>query len=279
MGITNNIINVPLEDITISDHNVRIDDPEPKINELADSIADLGLLQPIIVIETGKKPKYEVVVGQRRYKAHLQLRKRDPGKYYSIKAIVYEGKITDTNLKILSLAENLQRVELNYKDTANAITSLFIALKRAFKTVAKRLGISEATVRDYVRVEESATPKIKRLLDKNIVKKEQAKRVLKAAHGDGTVADKIIDELIKYPVYAQEKAADYGASNPTSTAEEILREAFIPKEEESVLLHLNPRSYSALKKAGKDLSISTEGLALKVLNEWLIDNKYLKRME
>lgn len=109
------------------------------IQELADSINAHGLLQEIVVRpqnDTGTIPKgkYEIVIGECRYRAHKLLKRND--------VCCTVKKLTDEEAFELSLIENIKRNNLSPIEEANAM--LKIATKQ--RDIASRLGISENRV-------------------------------------------------------------------------------------------------------------------------------------
>lgn len=85
---------------------------EPELRELADSIARDGLAQPITVRPVQPRGRYEIVAGERRYRAHVLLQ------LPTIACIVRE--YSDEEASRIMLAENLMRVDLDPIDQANA---------------------------------------------------------------------------------------------------------------------------------------------------------------
>ena len=133
---------LPLDKIKIKE-NVRIQ--YTKVEEMANSIEEKGLLQPITVTETGGG-FYEIVFGHRRYKGYCFLNKRDPGKYTKIEAIVKDKKDFDENkIKECQLIENLQRENLTPAETVEAFKHL---REKGYtnKMIADTLGKSEGFV-------------------------------------------------------------------------------------------------------------------------------------
>jgi ParB/RepB/Spo0J family partition protein len=135
---------LPLDKIKIKE-NVRIQ--YTKVEEMANSIEEKGLLQPITVTETGGG-FYEIVFGHRRYKGYCFLNKRDPGKYTKIEAIVKDKKDFDENkIKECQLIENLQRENLTPAETVEAFKHL---REKGYtnKMIADTLGKSEGFVKN-----------------------------------------------------------------------------------------------------------------------------------
>jgi ParB/RepB/Spo0J family partition protein len=110
---------IPLDDIIISTGQVRVRDVGKEIDELAASIAKVGLLEPIVVCPAEKAGKYEILTGQRRFLAHKQLKKP------TIRATVMSKRVDDATAKALSLTENLVRRDLHSRDLIDACTALY----------------------------------------------------------------------------------------------------------------------------------------------------------
>lgn len=270
MDISKEIYEIDLKDIKISEHNVRLTGKKTGIDELAESIKKYGLLQPVVLRGSHGNPPYELIVGQRRFLAHRALRKN------TIRA-VFSGDLKDVEAKILSLSENMQRVELNHADKAEAITVLYLRYKRDDRRVAQELGLSLRTVRDYIKIEEQATPKAKELLRQRKVKKADVKRVIDAAQGDGEKADRLLEQMPKLSKYERDRAVKHGKSHPEASDDEIIEEAKKPRIEPTVILNLPKELDNALNKASKQLSMGRESIAVKALFEWLEDNGFLRR--
>ncbi len=268
MKISKEIHEVPLKNIKISKLNVRLTDRSAKIDELANSIQKHGLLQPVVLTGTFGNPPYELIVGQRRLLAHQKLNSE------SIRA-VFCGDVSDLELAILSLAENMQRTELNYADKAKAITSLYVQYGRNASRVARELGVSGPTVMEYLKIEELATPKAKEMLKQGRLKKEDAKRVISAAQGDEKKIDKLLDQLPQLTKYEKDRAVSYGKREKAASAEKIIEEGKKPRLERTVILSLSQEMDNALDKAKRQLSMDREAIATYALEKWLKENGFL----
>ncbi len=271
MAISKKIYEIDLKDIKkVSDCNVRLTDKNARINELAESIKKLGLLQPVILRGSSGNPPYELIVGQRRFLAHRKLHKN------TILA-VFSGDLLDVEAKILSLGENIQRIELNHADKAEAITALYLHYKKDDRRVAQELGLPLRTVRDYIKIEEQATPKAKKLLKQRKVKKADVKRVIDAAQGDAGKADRLLDMMPQLSKYEKDRVVNYGKEHPRASADKIIEEGEKRRIEPVVILSLPKEIDNALNKATRKLSMDRESIAVRALSEWLEDNGFLKR--
>ena len=88
---------IALSDLQIGIGQVRLREVSKEIDELADSIRQVGLLEPIVVCETEMPGKYEIVTGQRRFMAHQELQME------SIMAAVLDERVDETTAKVLSV--------------------------------------------------------------------------------------------------------------------------------------------------------------------------------
>ncbi|MEI8011345.1 MAG: ParB/RepB/Spo0J family partition protein [Candidatus Omnitrophota bacterium] len=113
-----------------------------KIDELAASIKEQGLLQPLIVraIDQG----FEVVAGERRLKAARKLG--------LLKVPVIVRNVTDQQALVLALVENLQREELNPIEEAESFRRLVDEFKQTQEDVARLVSKDRATVANLLRL-------------------------------------------------------------------------------------------------------------------------------
>lgn len=125
--------------------NPRLDFDAEELGMLSESIRDKGLLQPIIVRPVGDR--YEVVVGERRYRAARQVGLQ------RIPVIIRD--YSDEEVIELNLIENVQRADLSAVEKGNSIKQLMERHPERFQNkaaVAKAIGISEATVSAWLEL-------------------------------------------------------------------------------------------------------------------------------
>ncbi len=264
---------IPLSDIAIANSiNVRSDLTSPNskenLEELAASIEQNGLLQPIVLRGIYEKPPYDVVVGKRRFLAHQLL------KAQTVKA-VFTGQIDDTEAIILSLSENMLRQEMNHTDIMKAVTGLYEKFGKDERKVQQKTGLSIRTIRSYIAVEAQATTKLKQLLKEQSITLSDAKRAIEAAGGDSEKADILIDEIVQMTKHEKTRMRGYAQANPSATVKEIVKNAVTPKFEERLILSLSFALAKALKKAHEDLGLDKEIIGLDSLATWLKTNDFL----
>lgn len=115
---------------------------EEGIDELADSIREYGVIQPIIV--TKKNNFYEIVAGERRWRASKR------AGLETIPAIVRDDN-TERN-QVISLIENVQREDLNPIEKARGIKMLMEEHGLTQEKVAEKLGKSRSSIANAVRI-------------------------------------------------------------------------------------------------------------------------------
>lgn len=276
MSENNKIYPVPLKDIRDAAKtglNVRRTDRNVGVEDLAKSIKRHGLLQPIILRGEFGKPPYDLIAGHRRLAAHELI----PG----VKTIKATFKPTDyDNFKatVESLIENIQRVELNHADTAEAITSMYRKYGKDDRKVANDLGLSLRTVRDYIKIEELASDYAKDLLRRKKVEKADVKRAIDAAQGNLEKADRLLDAMPDLYGHEKKRAVEYSKDHPKAGADEIIRESKKGRILKTVVLSIVPKIDDALKKAEKKLYMNREEIASQALEEWLITNGFMARV-
>jgi ParB/RepB/Spo0J family partition protein len=265
------IFEIPLSDIRVSDENVRHERADAELDDLAESIKKHGLLQPVVLRgNRTDRPPYELIVGQRRYKAHQKLKKR------TIRA-VFVGSMDDTQAMLRSLAENMHRVELTYEDAANAVTHLYRHFERDEAKVASETGMSLRRVRQYIYIEERASEETRQKLRDGKVSPVDAERALQAAGGDSAKADELLRfvEESKPTTYEKKRMVEYGAANPKASAKSVIKEALKPKLERTIVVNLPQEVREALSRAAGKLNLSDEEVASRALIEWLLNKGFL----
>ena len=136
------VVELKINDISPNEGQPRKDFAEDALQELADSIKENGVIQPIIVQKMGSG--YRIVAGERRWRASRLAGLK------VIPAIVRE--LTDQQTMEQALIENLQREDLNPLEEAYAMQNLLKTHKLSQEQLAKRLGKPRATIANTVRL-------------------------------------------------------------------------------------------------------------------------------
>ncbi|PLT29508.1 nucleoid occlusion protein [Peribacillus deserti] len=137
------IQNIPISDIIPNRYQPRTIFDDSKISELAQTIRTHGIIQPIVVRKY-QDDKYEIIAGERRYRAMLKLEWED------VPVIVKD--FNDKETASVALIENLQREELSPIEEALAYARLLELHELTQEALAQRLGIGQSTVANKLRL-------------------------------------------------------------------------------------------------------------------------------
>ncbi|HDP2209753.1 TPA: ParB/RepB/Spo0J family partition protein [Staphylococcus aureus] len=133
---------IDISDIKPNPYQPRKTFDENHLNDLADSIKQYGILQPIVLRKTVQG--YYIVVGERRFRAS-----KIAGLKY-VSAIIKD--LTDEDMMELAVIENLQREDLNAIEEAESYQRLMTDLKITQQEVAKRLSKSRPYITNMLRL-------------------------------------------------------------------------------------------------------------------------------
>jgi len=151
----NELFDVNLADLIDNPFQPRIDINIQSLNELISSIEQNGLLQPIVVTEKNENGKYTIIAGHRRFEAYKIMGKS------AIKATKLEN-ITDKELAILSLTENLMRENLHPIENAIAIKNILDnRIVESQNKLAEYVGLSKGHVSKLINILKLPTSVIK----------------------------------------------------------------------------------------------------------------------
>ena len=209
---------IPLDKITIgvSQARQRGTKVEPD-DDLVLSIKQHGLISPIVVrkVEDGQ---YELLVGQRRLRAHEHLKRQ------TIRAYVVRENIDNYDAKMLSVIENVARRDMKYADLTDAI-EFFMEKYNSTKSVAEQLGLHPNTVRKYVNFGRLPT-EIQADVRNKDYRMNHALKALKALGDDETEVDigmlrETALEMKKLSIPAQNILVEKINREPTSSPHDV----------------------------------------------------------
>lgn len=157
------IIKLPLEAIVVNeDENQRTD--YGAIDDLAEQIDEMGLMQPPGVVRTGKGAhiSYELAYGFRRMRAIAQLieQGRDNGRFDTILCKMVKDP-SDQERKLANLIENLGRKSLSMSEVGAGVATLRDEFKMTRSEIEHYLGKSAQYVQNALQVNDKATDKVK----------------------------------------------------------------------------------------------------------------------
>ncbi len=136
------VIELKLNEIEPDINQPRKTFDDEKLQELADSIKEHGVIQPIIVSK--RDEYYQIIAGERRWRASKKAGLK------TIPAIIRD--YDEKKIREISLIENIQRQNLNPVETAKAIKELMDVHDMTQDDIAKTLGKSRSTIANTLRV-------------------------------------------------------------------------------------------------------------------------------
>lgn len=152
---------IPVSEILPSPYQPRTIFDEDRIDELSQTIKTHGVIQPIVVrIRDGK---YEIIAGERRFRAVKKLQME------AIPAIVRE--FNDSQAASIALIENLQREGLTAIEEAMAYQQLIELHSLTQESLAQRLGKSQSTIANKIRLLQLCEPVKQALMDRKITER------------------------------------------------------------------------------------------------------------
>ena len=167
MNTDQKVIQVPIEDIIPNRFQPRLAFDEEGLKELSESIKQHGIIQPLVLRRLGDK--YEIIAGERRYKASTMAGLR------TVPAIISD--IDDNKSAEIALVENIQRRNLTAIEEAKSYKNL---LDRGYMTqeqLAKKMGVSQSTIANKLRLLNLA-PEVQDALLQNKIGERHARSLL-----------------------------------------------------------------------------------------------------
>ena len=260
----NEVKPIRLDQLDVSDLNVRRQDITADIDALMESLETFGLLQPIVVVPKGDR--YSVIIGQRRYLAAKELG------WDTIPAFLARS-LDRVEGTILSLSENVQRRDLSARDRAEAC-ALLLNARGGIANVASLLGVSPSTVKRWLGYRAVPEP-IKTLVDERKLTSNQATRIWQHIDNEETALAVAVHAAEEATPIGRRRVVESAEEYPGRSAETIIRRAEERKREKVLTIHLPESAALAIEEASEREKIEPEGIALNATIQWLQDNRYL----
>lgn len=140
---SSNLSEIPISHIAPNPNQPRREFDEEALAELATSIREIGIIQPITLRKTADD-KYQIIAGERRWRA---------SQIAGLKAIpAYIRTVEDENVMEMALIENIQREDLNAIEIALAYEHLLETTGMTQERISERVGKSRTAVTNYMRL-------------------------------------------------------------------------------------------------------------------------------
>lgn len=157
------VIQLPVHKIGPNRFQPRSTFNEERIKELAQTIHTHGMIQPIVVRGLDEDNSYEIIAGERRWRAVQLL-------YWETIPVIIRG-MNDAETASVALIENLQREELTVIEEANAYSNLLELHSLTQEALAQRLGKNQSTIANKLRLLKLPKEVQQAILDKSITER------------------------------------------------------------------------------------------------------------
>ena len=200
-----NVARLPIEKIQANKQNPRSIFSEDELVDLANSIREKGIVQPIIVREIDSAGSYEVIAGERRWRA-AQIAQLD-----NIPAII--KTLSDDDALEIAIIENVQRSNLNPIDEAAGYQRLIDIYNYTQEDLAQVIGKSRSYIANILRLNNLPT-KVKDYLSEGLLTIGHARALISLENAEN-LADMIvskglsvrqIEQLVKNAVGSQKQS-------------------------------------------------------------------------
>ena len=234
---------------------------EARLNELAESIKNYGVIEPLVVRKVGPV-HYEVIAGERR------LRASKIAGLSQVPVIVKE--YNDDERKIVTLLENVQREDLNSVEKAFGYKALIDEYNLTQDEVADKVGKSRSAIANTLRIL-SLDPKLLDMIKEGILSEGHARALLSIE--DDAIRDKIVKEVVEKKLSVRK-------------IEDMVRLEKLARDRKEKEAELNTDSFKKMKIQLKDIEKqmrSRLNAALKIVpkteNSGVIEIKYTTQEE
>jgi len=232
---------IPLSEIVTSPFQPRTVFDDERIDELCQTIRTHGVIQPIVV--RMRNNKYEIIAGERRWRAVTKLGLE------TIPAIVRE--FNDAQTASIALIENLQRENLTAVEEAVAYQRLIELHQLTQESLAQRLGKSQSTIANKLRLLALPEPVKQTLMDRKIT--ERHARALLTLDTE-QLQIKVLEDIIKNDWNVKQTEARIAFLKEASKPKKAKRISFT----KDVRLALNTIRQSIDMVSGSGLAIKTK---------------------
>lgn len=175
--LQHDLMDLDIDRIDPADEQPRGVFKEDKLEELAQSIRQNGIIQPLVVRRSGER--FQLIAGERRWRAAQKAGLR------SVPCIVKE--VSEENVLELSLVENIQREELNPIEEANAFKNLLEKRDLTQEEVARRVGKDRSSIANVLRLLK-LPPEVQQMVEEGQLSMGHARAILSIDSAEQQIA-------------------------------------------------------------------------------------------
>lgn len=245
MKVKHEIKKIPINSIRPNPYQPRKNFNQKALDELSQSIRTFGVIQPISVRRLTDK-SYELIAGERRLRASEQADMSD------IPAIIVDYR--DTESAMIALVENLQREDLNFLEEAEGFASLINDHGLTQQELAEKLGKSQSTIANKLRLLKLPTDIKKTLIDGDLTERH------------GRVLLKLPDDNLRRVILDKVISRNLNVSRTESLVEDMLNDL---RRSDEIPIKQNIKSLINIR-----IYTNTLKKAFKAIKEYGIDAEY-----
>jgi ParB family chromosome partitioning protein len=237
------IFYLPIEKVEPHADQPRTHFDKEKLTELAESIKQKGVVQPILVRPIDKsKNKFQIVAGERRWRASQQ------AGLHHVPAIIKD--YSDLEVLEIALVENIQRHDLNSIEEAKAYQQLIDLNGWTQDELAKKISKDRTTISNYLRLL-NLHPTVQNMIVDKKISMGHAKAILAVADHPSQIqlAKKVVDQ--KLSVRATEKEVQQSPKSPSEMVSVESLEQKLVKRLETDLQRITSRKVQIKSKNSK----------------------------
>lgn len=229
---SSSICEIELSKISVNPNQPRREFDEVALQELSDSIKEIGIIQPITLRKLSDD-EYQIIAGERRYRASL--------KAGLAQIPAYIRTADDENVMEMALIENIQREDLNSVEIALAYQHLIEQYNLTQERLSERVGKKRTTIANYLRLLKLPA-QIQMALQNKELDMGHARALI--ALGDPKLQVKVFEEIQKYGYSVRKveeivKSLNEGETVKSGNKKIVSKSPRLPEEYDMLKQHLS----------------------------------------
>ena len=209
------LAHIPIEQISPNPYQPRKTFNDASIEDLARSVREHGIIQPLVVTRTGDD-KYRLIAGERRFRAAQKAELK-------VVPVVIKETMTDSDVLQVALIENIQREDLNPIEEAYAYHQLHEEFGLTQEEISKRVGKERSTVANFLRLLRLPDP-VKKLLAAGQLSMGHARAIL--AVDSAKKQEQLAERVVKRNLNVRQTEMLAAESSPKAAEPEKEKDVF-----------------------------------------------------
>ena len=233
------LANIPIDQISPNPYQPRKTFNEASIEELARSVREHGIVQPLLVTRTGDR-KYRLIAGERRFRAAQKAG-------LSTVPVVIKEMTTDSDTLQIALIENIQREDLNPIEEAHAYHQLHEDFGLTQEEISRRVGKERSTIANFLRLLRLPDG-VKKLLASGQLSMGHARAILAVA--SAKKQEQLAERVVKRSLNVRQTEMLAAEKSPKAAEPEKEKDVFTRAAEEKLTRTLRSKVEIDRKRRG-----------------------------